>query len=880
MEGHAPFHVQLDEHLRRRLWTHSDLLNATQAPNGRGADASGSLFSRNIAAGLDAILAGQLAPTEAFGALVANLIIGRPDGLDADGLRAREELIGAAYVAECHGRRQQPPYIHGVIGESSPSNSAESVDQSESRQEKVNEQQRQRLLNRLIELEEKQEKKRTREATNGPRRSNKVPQNKRRPPGPRTSKPTRIEYTPRLSPEMWDAAATESLKFIPDQARRDDPAQEKSFVDLAVHSFLAGHRFAQFLESLLIAWRSEKPSSRGRLQTRMSPEQLGILIGQRNRSRYASDRQKQAWFRRHKGPGVTGNALRNYLSGHSERPLRECLQKMICAFVPNGDVQIGVEQRLWKMANGQYPLHPPTVDELLEVIEAKLDRPQSRRQVLKRFAVTGRTFRGGNRIAVDIEQHGHPFHALADEAGVLLTPLVNPKTRHVVVDVGTILSTEGTLLTPIDVALSSGRRSSLMRALVHFSGIPITRISELTQVHESLFQQWMREGPSRRIEDRERAGRIVNLLNPPSMARWPITSDRIEQQNEQAINFLTTNTSSLDEALSTAQECPISAAYQLDEDGRKTYRAAYLLRQVFGRDSLSNLTGPHVGRLLAGQGLGDEQAFKHLREGIRDGGRKSARRASLEQAHFFADLLEQTLGGLDGQTRRRFIECVACVELDSRGNLLTPVQLLRQVEDATSTLTLPGMTKEIMRRRGGLVRFSREVGISQQSIRSFVSRKSHYLHHPVARRLAERGMGFAPGSEEHRQFVILGTAAWKKRGKRVQARLSGTVVDYLQRLRLASAMSQVRDIRAETMGALLSQPALSPKQLAKKLRVTQAVLAGWTTPRIGHFTSQKALDRFARLMDYEAEQVSFIQETFGPLAKAGGPLAKAGRVPS
>ena len=79
-----------------------------------------------------------------------------------------------------------------------------------------------------------------------------------------------------------------------------------------------------------------------------------------------------------------------------------------------------------------------------------------------------------------------------------------------------------------------------------------------------------------------------------------------------------------------------------------------------------------------------------------------------------------------------------------------------------------------------------------------------------------------------------------------------------------TTVNQARKIRTEAMGALLSQAALSPKELGESLRVSPAVLAGWTTPRIGHFTSQKALDRFTSLVEYEIEQVSFIQETFGP----------------
>merc|ERR1711964_242675 len=102
MGGDALFHVQLDEHLHRRLWTSRDLSDALQSPNGSGVG-SNPWRSENLEAQLAAILAGELAPTERFGELIANVVIGTLDGLDAHGRRLREELIGAAYVAECHG---------------------------------------------------------------------------------------------------------------------------------------------------------------------------------------------------------------------------------------------------------------------------------------------------------------------------------------------------------------------------------------------------------------------------------------------------------------------------------------------------------------------------------------------------------------------------------------------------------------------------------------------------------------------------------------------------------------------------------------------------------------------------------------------------------
>lgn len=798
MADHAPFHVQLDEHLRRRFWTAGDLLNAFRAPRGRRGEAGSSCSIPLCTEELQTILAGNLAPTQSLGERIANLIIGTPDCLDANQLREWEALVGAAYVAECHGRRQQLPYTHGVLGDLRPSIYAQTIDQQSSRQAMVEEQKRQRLLARLIELEEEQARRASRHPLNG--KNGKAAtarplfesgkRKTKRTVGAPTPTLARIDRARRTPPSQWEAAATASLAFIPEQARRADPNQEVSLLHVIGRSFAAGYSFSHFLNSLLVAWRSETPNARGKRQDRMSPEQLGAYIGQSNGSRYASDPAKQDWFQRHQGPGVTGSSLRNYLAGNSERPLRECVQKLIWAFTVAGEIQIPVEQRIWRMVAGAYPL------------------------------------------------------AGTDPRGT---------ETHLV----------GLAKSPIDVALDRGDRGSLLRALLDHCGMPVTRIAELTDVHESLFQQWMRDGQTRRIENRQRAARIVDLCNPPDLARWPLTPELVAIQNERAINLLTTNASSFAEALRAAQECHIPAEYGLDEEGEKTYRAAYLLRHVFGRDSLSNLTGPEVGRMLAAQGLGDRQVFKHLREGVRDGGKKAARRASLEQARFLASLLEQVPGGLDDEQRQRFIECVACVDLKVLANLPTPQQLLRQVAAPKSTFSIRQMTREIMRRRGGLVRFSGEVGVCQQTIRSFVGHAGHYLHHAVARRIAKRGMGFASRSEEHRQFVVMSTAAWKERGKHCPVHLSSIAADYADRLQQATSIKQMRTIRADAMGSLLSQAALSPKELARALGVTPAVVAGWTSPRGGHFTSPTALDRFLRRMEYEAEQIEFVEETFG-----------------
>src|SRR5690606_36654272 len=116
--------------------------------------------------------------------------------------------------------------------------------------------------------------------------------------------------------------------------------------------------------------------------------------------------------------------------------------------------------------------------------------------------------------------------------------------------------------------------------------------------------------------------------------------------------------------------------------------------------------------------------------------------------------------------------------------------------------------------------------------------------------LAERGMGFFPGSEDYRRFVTLSTAAWRKGGPREHVRLSSIFRDYSARLPQASSPDKLRALRAQLMGQLLAQAAMSPRELSEALRVTPAVLAGWTTTRSGRFTSQESLDRFIQLMQF------------------------------
>jgi hypothetical protein len=864
MADHAPFHQQLNEHLRRRYWTTKDLFSAMHSMNGRSAGVFAAFPPGNHLDELQAILQGYLAPTEPLGELIADVVIGLPDGLDEEQQREREALVGSAYVAECHGRRQQPPYTHGVIGDSRRSNSAVTVDQTEVRQAKVQEQRRQRLLARLIEIEERQLRQRSRVMTDD-RQGGTDPFANWRGNGHRhsTSVSDLMEQISSSS-RQWSEAAEQALAHIPPVARRADPSQAQSFLHVLGHSFKTGKRFPEFLELLLQTWRSESCSRRGRRATRLSPEQLGAWIGELNSQRAAENLERQAWFDRHKGPALTGSSLRNYLAGTSERPQRECIQKMVWALVPDGPSQLAAEQRLWRISRASYVIEPSRTDRLLELLDSDWDLPLIRREVGSEFPLARVRLGEARVIKVQLGTDPVPFQGLADGQGLLLTPLIHPQTRCIAADIAAIDPENGTLLTPIDLALASEDRGALMRALLDFSGMPITRIAELTRIHETLFQQWMREGRNRRIEDRHRAKRIVNLLNPPELARWPTDPEQVRKQNERAIRLLTTNVASLADALRKTRECTIPAEYQLDEEKEKTYRAAFLLRQVFGKDSLSNLTGAEVGRLLAVQQLGDAQSFKHLREGIRARGRKSARRATLEQAYFLAATLERTVGPVDGQLRKEFVEQVACVDLADRGQLLSPQELLKRVEDATNSYTVRDLTREMMRRSGGLVRFSRKLRISQQTLRAFISKEEHFLHHPVARRLAEHGMGFSPTSEEFRRFVVLTTAAWRRGIQLEHLRLSSIFREYSKRLPQSKSPIAQRTLRARLLGRLLAQAALSPRELADALQVTPAVLAGWTTARSGRFTSAEALERFVQLMQFEEEQVEFIREAFGP----------------
>ena len=857
MGDKRPFHVQLHQQLRRRFWTPNELCEAICSHQANG------ISSHAFAGILNRVLDGRLAPTTSLGELIAEILFGTLETLDRAEQRAREDLIGAAFVAERHGARQQPPYVHGVFGRSEPDNRASTVDDTETRRLRVERARVERLFSRMRELEEQQRDRKRR------RLANRTPQKTAHERTRKLTSPKRTSETREAIPvegTKWDEALEASLAFIPS----DDggkASRDKSFLYIVRRSYAAGHKFPQFLQSLLVAWRPEKPSRRARLRERMSPEQLGSHIAQRNRERYRADDRRQAWFQCNKGPGISGTGLRNYLQG--EHPLRESLLKMIWALSDPGDIQLRVEQMLWKTARRGHLIHPATLATLIEIVEGGCDSRHAKKRIVDAYPHAVDAIEDARAISANIADRANirVFKSLATSTGMLLMPLVDPESQQVVVDVAKISPENGELLTSVDVALSTGKRSALMRALVDSSGMPLARIAELTAINPSMFQQWMRDSLEQRIENLDRARTILNLLNPPPLKRWPITAHRIIEQNERALTLLTRNAASLDEALRAAQECPIPAEYGLDQEGEKTYRAATLLRMAFGRGSLTNLSGPEVGRKLETASLGNEHAFNHLRDGVRDAGRKSARRATLEQAEFLADLLDEQFGELTQAHRKEFIGCVACVDLDELEYRITPVEMLTRAADADSPFTIQDMMSEMAQRTGGIARFSRESAVSATVIRRFISRKGHYLQHRVASRVAERCLGFHSQSEEHRVFVVLSVAAWQQ-PKKVRVRLSDIFMDYSEELSSATKLEQVRQIRADTMRTIVSQAAMSPRELAGKLGVTETTFASWTTPRVGHFTAANAVERFIRLMSYEAEQADFIRESFGPTVTA------------
>lgn len=871
MGDYAPFHVQLQDQLRRRFWTQRHLMQSVlrNIPESEAGSVRPliALFERHF----DHIMTGRMAPTRRLGEIVAQALISQSRSGDRFPERICDDLIGAAFVAESHGRRRQPPYTLGVLGESLTQENSSVAGTARRRREVTDSEQRELLLRRLIELEQAARTRSMPSAAPSSSPGKHTAKTPRKAPSQGALRDIRVSRVSSASLAIWKEAASASLEFIPDHCRNLPAARQESFVHVVERCYMAGQRFSQFLDELLVAWRLTTPTARGRIHRRMSPEQLGRLTGERNLVRYAADSRKQSWFRRHKGTSVTGNSLRNYLTAHSAKPQRECVRKLIWAFVADGPVQNDVEQRIWRMAADPFAIHSPSVSRMLEVVSADWSSPKTRLRIADQFPAARHRLSNVEVVQIRPVESSACYSGLADRNGILLTPLINPSTGRMLPDIVQILPESRLLRTHLDVALQQHSRARLMQALVRSSGIPVTRIAEMTGIHESLFQQWMREETNQRIDSRQRAANIVDLLNPPELARWPIFADQIRQQNDQAISILHSNVSSVVGVLNNARNSDIPTGLKLSPEARKTFIAAQILRQVFGRDSVTNLTGPQVGRLLESEQLGNLQTFRHLREGIRDGGRKAARRATVEQAQFLVSVAEAATGELDDATRRLFVECVACVNPDAPDRAESPDELLLHVHDPDSTVTIHSMVRQIIRQCGGLMRFSRLVGISPRTLRSFAGEPGHYLHHKVARKLAERGMGFDRRSELHRQFVVYSTAAWKKGGGRTQISLSELLSDYFdgrpEQLKQCSEHNSavdVRRVRAVAMGRLLSQAALAPGELAIALRVTLPVLSGWTTPRGGHFTSAGAMARFIRLMNYRAEQADFVRDFFGP----------------
>ncbi|MFO0428263.1 MAG: hypothetical protein ACK526_16980 [Planctomyces sp.] len=876
MGEYAPFHVQLQELLRRRFWTPRHLFEAIAESDRTGKSDSVQIDSADLEKNLGAVLSGQMAPTRQLGKLIADVVFSGGKLSASDEKQRRDELVGAAFVAEQHGQRFQPPYSLGVFGISNRLKGGRSSAQQEDRIRRIQQERKLRLLRRLVELEQVQRRK-TAAPVVPPRNTKKAPdRNLRERETLKRLRELRVAAQPVTTLPEWKDAALRSIAFIPDHARRDDRAAEESFVHVVERCYTAGMRFSQFLNELLTAWKAETPSKRGRYQERMSPEQLGALVGERNRARYGGDAAKKRWFQNHKGSGITGNSLRNYLSGHTVRPQRECVQKLIWAFVADGPIQSDVEQRIWRMAYDPFLIHPLEPSELIAIVNSDWSQPSVRHQWSEIHSSIRHYLINAGIIRVRAGESSVTYAALADRDGTLLTPLVSSSGGRIIPDIVRVVVDRESMYSAIESALESGSRSHLMKTLIEQSGFPVTRVSELTQVHESLFQQWMRESTSQRIEDYQRAVRIVDLLNPPELARWPLTPDRIRRQNLQAVEVLHSNVRSLSEAMKSVEEETGPEILNGKPEALRTWKAALLLRRVFGRGSVTGISGPSIGRMLQSEGIGDHQSFRHLREGVRDSGKKSARRATMDQACFLADVVEATRGPLDALQRKQFIDCVACVSPDAPEREESPLELLMQALDQNSPVTVHSMTHRIMRSQGGLIRFSAITRVSPQSVRAFVTDEHHRLHHSVARRIAERGMGFPAKSDEHRQFVILSTAAWKNGGGRIQVRLSEIVRDLVLTLespRLettadsdnrSASRKHERNLRAIAMGRLLSQAAMAPAELATALKVTLPVIAGWTTPRIGRFTHRRPMELFIRLMDYQLEQAECVREFFGP----------------
>ena len=153
--------MQLDDHLRRRRWSVDDLVAALHSSN--------SCFSRlpeasDFETDVRRVVSGELAPTVKFAQIVADILIGATDQKNAETIQAQENFMAEAYVAECHGRRQQPPYVLGVIGENKANILARTVDQHSTRHEKINGEMRRHTIHRLLELEEMETRRESRRA--------------------------------------------------------------------------------------------------------------------------------------------------------------------------------------------------------------------------------------------------------------------------------------------------------------------------------------------------------------------------------------------------------------------------------------------------------------------------------------------------------------------------------------------------------------------------------------------------------------------------------------------------------------------------------------------------------------------------------------------
>ena len=230
MTDSRPFYLLVRNLLAEKFWTVDDLFESIcqsrLGGNGKYHLNGNGETKDHFKESLNQVLEGTLAPNESLGELITDVLVGRLDSSEDGAVQQRESLIGAAYVAEQHGRRQQHPYVFGVFGQWRHANLASTVDGTDFRQLRLRQAQQERFAARLAELEEQQRGKKQKsiirndivfpwESKNTGRRSAFV------------NRPRRLfQEKDRRS---WNRAANASRGFIPAQAKRKKRSQENVF---------------------------------------------------------------------------------------------------------------------------------------------------------------------------------------------------------------------------------------------------------------------------------------------------------------------------------------------------------------------------------------------------------------------------------------------------------------------------------------------------------------------------------------------------------------------------------------------------------------------------------------------------------------------------